>query len=118
MLGCHPKVFAAGELTDFVAPVRTLQEKTEKPFPEMVPCMTNDELHALGSEYMRRVGARAPDAERIVDEMPGNYLYLGLIHLTLPNARIVHMMRDPLDNCMACFSKLFATGHPYSYDLG
>jgi hypothetical protein len=56
--------------------------------------------------------------ERIVDKMPINFLYIGLIHLTLANARIIHVRRDPLDTCFSCFSMLFVGDQPYSYDLG
>jgi hypothetical protein len=50
--------------------------------------------------------------------MPGNFLAVGLIHLALPNARIIHVRRDPVDTCFSCFATLFAVEHPYSYDLG
>jgi hypothetical protein len=50
--------------------------------------------------------------------MPANYRLAGLINLALPNARIIHARRDPLDTCLSCFSKLFARDHhPYCYDL-
>src|SRR6516165_5538810 len=49
--------------------------------------------------------------------MPVNFLFAGLIHLALPNARIIHTCRDPIDTCISCFSKLFSKGNLYSYDL-
>ena len=49
--------------------------------------------------------------------MPSNFLHAGLIHLVLPNARIIHAVRDPMDTCISCFSKLFAAGQHYTYDL-
>jgi hypothetical protein len=49
--------------------------------------------------------------------MPTNFFYLGLVHLMLPGARIIHVRRDPLDTCLSCFSKLFAGEQPYAYDL-
>ena len=49
--------------------------------------------------------------------MPSNYVYLGLIHLVLPNASVIHTVRDPVDTCTSCFSILFAEGHDYTYDL-
>ena len=48
--------------------------------------------------------------------MLSNYVYVGLIHLALPNATIIHTIRDPVDTCISCFSKLFPEGH-YTYDL-
>jgi hypothetical protein len=50
--------------------------------------------------------------------MPPNYLFVGPIHLALPNARIIHTRRDPVDTCLSCFSKLFAGHLPHAYDLG
>jgi hypothetical protein len=50
--------------------------------------------------------------------MPTNFKYAGLIHLALPNARIIHVARDPVDTCLSCFSLLFAGDQPYAYDLG
>jgi Sulfotransferase family len=56
--------------------------------------------------------------ERIVDNTPSNFLYVGLIHLALPNARIVHARREAVDTCLSCFSILFDGDQPFSYDLG
>ena len=50
--------------------------------------------------------------------LPGNFIFIGLIRLILPNARIIHAVRDPVDTCLSCFSKLFAGNQPFSYDLG
>jgi hypothetical protein len=49
--------------------------------------------------------------------MPGNFLFVGLIRLILPNARIIHTTRDPVDTCLSCFSKLFGGEQAFSYDL-
>src|SRR5215469_7369286 len=49
--------------------------------------------------------------------MPHNFCFAGLIHLALPKARIIHARRDPVDICLSCFSNLFASDHPYAYDL-
>ena len=49
--------------------------------------------------------------------MPANFLYVGLIHLILPGAKIIHTTRHPVDTCVSCFSRLFTAGQPFSYDL-
>jgi len=59
----------------------------------------------------------APDARRITDKMPANFLALGLIHLMLPNAKIIHVRRNPADTCLSCFTTLFNHGQPHTYDL-
>ena len=60
----------------------------------------------------------APAADKIIDKMPANFRFLGLIHLALPNARIIHTCRDPIDTCLSCFSKLFTDEQAFTYDLG
>jgi hypothetical protein len=52
----------------------------------------------------------------LVDKMPANFLYAGLIHLMLPEARIIHCRRDPIDTCLSCYSKLFSAEQSFSYD--
>ncbi len=120
MLASHPKVFGAGELSDFHdAVVRfAAREAIPQPYPEMVSSMTGPKLFALGADYLAHVRRMAPSADRITDKMPGNFLAAGLVHLALPNARIIHIRRDPIDTCFSCFSTLFAADHPHAYDLG
>jgi Sulfotransferase family len=60
---------------------------------------------------------RAPGAARITDKMPANFLFAGLIHLALPNATIIHAVRDPIDTCVSCFSVHFTKGQKHTYDL-
>ena len=66
---------------------------------------------------MAALRALALDAARITDKMPANFLFVGLIRLILPNARIIHVLRDPVDTCLSCFSKLFTGEQPFAYDL-
>jgi hypothetical protein len=50
--------------------------------------------------------------------MPANFHYLGLIHLIMPNARIIHSMRDPMDSCLSCYTRLFNDTMEFTYELG
>jgi len=63
------------------------------------------------------ISALAPTATRIIDQTPSNFTLVGLIHLALPNARVIHAVRDPADISVSFFSKLFAAGQYYTYDL-
>jgi hypothetical protein len=119
ILASHPKIFGAGELQSFSRALSILEAPDGAPpsFPEFVPGLPAESLRQVGAHYLNDVRALAPPAERITDKMPGNFPLLGLINLALPNARIIHMRRDPIDTCVSCFSMLFANGHPYSYDL-
>ena len=76
-------------------------------------------MKRIAARYLAEMKRIAPTGiARVIDKMPANYLYIGLIHLALPNARIIHAVRDPMDTCVSCFSKLFTLGQTYTYDLG
>ena len=60
----------------------------------------------------------APETARIVNKLPHNFMFLGLIHLALPNARIIHVRRDPLDTCFSCHAQMFTGRQPFACDLG
>lgn len=86
-------------------------------FPEAALGFDNDYLCRLGESYVEALSANAPKAERIIDKMPINFQFIGMIHLALPNCRIIHCVRNPVDTCLSCFQQLFTNGHGYSYDL-
>jgi tetratricopeptide (TPR) repeat protein len=110
ILASHPAVHGAGECEDF----RLLAEVLVQDGPER---LTPVALTRLGETYLRQLQARAPRAVRITDKNLHNYQLLGLIHLALPNAVIIHTQRDPIDTCLSCYARLFHGEHPYSYDL-
>jgi tetratricopeptide (TPR) repeat protein len=110
ILATHPKVYGAGELNDFQAAVASLLNRARTG-------LGAEELGWISTRYLERVRAIAPAAERITDKMPANFRYVGLIHLVLPNARIIHIRRDPIDTCLSCFSILFAHDQLFTYDL-
>jgi tetratricopeptide (TPR) repeat protein len=113
ILASHPKIYGAGELDDFQIVLANLRGSVRSRGG-----FGAEDLRQIGARYLERVRAIAPAAERITDKMPGNYLYAGLIHLALPNARIIHIRRDPLDTCLSCFSLLFTRNLlPFTYDL-
>jgi len=80
-------------------------------------------MRAIGNSYLRRLSAQVPVSqrespiERITDKMPSNFRYIGLIRLVLPNARIIHTLRDPIDTCLSCFSLPFEK-LDFTCDLG
>ena len=117
ILASHPKVFGGGERYELFNLVGTIAGPDGAKFPEAVARLSGEELRALGASYVRAVEALAPNVERITDKMPGNFMHAGLIHLALPNARIIHIHRDPRDTAISCFSTLFTAYHPFAYDL-
>jgi tetratricopeptide (TPR) repeat protein len=120
LLASHPKVFGAGERKDFSSAMASLFGRNGEPpsFPELFASMAGEAFRRIGARYLDGITPLAPTAERITDKMPANFRFAGLIHLALPNARIIHTRRDPVDTCLSCFSKLFAGKQPYSYELG
>lgn len=118
ILASHPKVFAAGELTHFGRAITALG--ATKLYPEMASALTHDQLRTLGTRYVAAIRAKAgPNPERITDKMPMNFPFVGLIHLALPNATIIHTRRDPVDCCLSNFTNLFAHGQLLqTYELG
>ena len=120
MLASHPNVFGAGELGDIARALMAFDWRANgpAPYPEVVRHMGANELRQFGKGYVETIRARAPGAMRITDKMPSNFLFLGMIHLALPNARIIHTRRDPVDNCLSCFSLMFGSGFEWTYDLG
>ena len=121
IIASHPKAVGAGELFDFDNIVQSLTGLNggALSFPEVVATMSGEQLRQVGARYLAAVRALAPTAERVADKMPWNFHFPGLIHLALPNARIIHARRDPVDTCLSCFSILFeGAGNPFTYDLG
>jgi tetratricopeptide (TPR) repeat protein len=88
-------------------------------FPEAVGPLDHDRLRALGEEYLARTRPRRKTGlPFFVDKLPGNFMYTGLIHLILPNARIIDVRRHPLDCCVSCFTNYFPEGPQWSHSLG
>jgi tetratricopeptide (TPR) repeat protein len=120
ILASHPQVFGAGELDLFDQVAGSIRNALpgRPPFPDMVQAMSEEHFRALGTSYLEKLTRQAPDALRITDKMTLNFLFAGLIHLALPNATIIHAVRDPADTCVSCFATHFTTGHAHTYDLG
>jgi tetratricopeptide (TPR) repeat protein len=116
ILASHPDVFGAGELPDMNEMI--VEGCAGKNYPCDLASLSNAALFHFGKQYSERIVALAPSASRIVDKLPANFRHLGLIHLVLPKARIIHVRRDPADTCCSCYSKLFLNGLNYTYDLG
>jgi tetratricopeptide (TPR) repeat protein len=75
-------------------------------------------LDAAAGQYLSALHALAPQAKRVIDKMPGNFNYLGLVGLMLPGAKIIHCARDPRDIGLSIFTFRFHGSHGYAHDLG
>ena len=117
ILASHPKVFAAGELKCLDKAIANMTRNASQVSAELLTNLSDEQFRQLAASYFAEIRQLAPQAQRIVDKMLSNYIRLGLIHIALPNAAIIHTVRDPLDTCISCFFSLFTEGHRYSYDL-
>ncbi|MDX8386224.1 MAG: sulfotransferase [Gallionella sp.] len=115
IIASHPDVFGAGELPEL--PVIAKRRIKSKYFPENILAIDKSTLSEWGNDYVAGVHQREPDALHITDKRPENFWYVGLIHLMLPNAKIIHVSRNPVDTCLSCFTKLASRGLEESYDL-
>jgi tetratricopeptide (TPR) repeat protein len=119
ILASHPQVFGAGELPLFDQAAGAIRHRLPgaPAFPDMMLDMSADDFRGLGEFYLERITQRSATAARITDKMTANFLFVGLIHLALPNATIIHAVRDPADTCLSCFSTHFTNANEHSYDL-
>ncbi|MGC2781114.1 MAG: sulfotransferase [Bradyrhizobium sp.] len=119
VLSSHSKVFGAGELETFKELVGecAARQKVLPAYPDLITLLPPEEMTTLGQDYTARVRPLAPEAAHIVDKMPLNFLFVGLIHAAFPRARIINTRRGPLDNCVSCYSLLFTGAQPFAYDL-
>ena len=123
IIGSHPGVHAGGELVrmQFIAQSLMQQSGSDIHYPRDVAAMDPQALVQLGSDYLNSLKSGAPqDCARITDKLPLNFLNVGLITVLLPNAKIVHCRRDPMDTCLSCFIQHFTKlgGLNFARDLG
>ncbi|MFH0934229.1 MAG: sulfotransferase, partial [Pseudomonadota bacterium] len=117
IIASHPDVYGAGELPDLLRVAHRKTHPDTTSFPENLRYLDQATLSAWGNEYVAGLRARAPDAKHITDKMPANFLAVPLIHLMLPNAKIIHVNRNPVDTCVSCFTRLFHRKQEHTYDL-
>ena len=111
ILASHPQVYGAGEV-NYIGLIAANLEYPDKAFKLDVSI-----LQTMARQYMDALDKHSGGALFVTDKMPDNFLYLGLIALLFPNAKIIHTRRNPLDTCLSCYFKFFAGSHEYSYDL-
>jgi tetratricopeptide (TPR) repeat protein len=120
ILASHPQVFGAGERPEITWYTQRLAAMlgTQVPYPQCVAELDRATLDTLAERYHGALRRLDPVATRVTDKMPNNFLHLGLIGLLLPGARVIHLIRDPRDNCLSCYFQAFTGAHPYAQDLG
>ncbi len=115
VLASLPGVHGAGELTALADLARNIQQE-EGRWPMGAANLTPGRVTRLATAYLVHIHKLAPKAERVVDKMPANAQNVGLILSLFPRATILHIRRDPLDNCFGCYRQLFRGSVDYCYD--
>jgi len=121
ILASHPDVYGAGELKDLenVLVSISIPEKDEhsRTIPQGLLELDARVCADLGKQYIARIRKYSANAKIITDKMPHNFLRIGFIRAILPNARVIHCTRDPMDNCLSIFKNLLNNGHGYADNM-
>jgi tetratricopeptide (TPR) repeat protein len=111
ILASHPAVFGGGEVRFWEGAFGVFEA-------EMAAAVSVAEvLRQFARDYLERIRTLSGEALRVIDKMPANSLYVGLIHAALPRARFIHMQRHPLDTCLSIYSQNFFRMGSYANDL-
>ncbi|MDO6446152.1 sulfotransferase [Colwellia sp. 1_MG-2023] len=117
----HRDVFSAGELNNFALCMMDEVKNTTSIPPNsrqaLVELTSELNFKRLGENYIKSTRPETGHTKHFIDKLPLNSLYIGLIHLALPNAKVIHVTRHPLDTCYSIYKQLFTNGYPFSYDL-
>ena len=119
ILASHPDVAGAGELTllrELV--VGQTSGDASMDYAKMLAGMDDAACTRLGTRYVEALRGFSKTARHITDKMPGNFMLIGMIKLMLPNARIIHCVRDAADTGISIYRNFFSTHLGYAYDLG
>jgi tetratricopeptide (TPR) repeat protein len=121
ILSSHPQVQGTAELIDVIQISRRLGEKSRRlpasRYPEVLATLEASRFRELGEGYVASTRVQRDDRPYFIDKMPNNFRHVGLIHLMLPNAKIIDARRHPMACCFSGFKQLFASGQTFSYGL-
>ncbi|WP_419318627.1 sulfotransferase [Caulobacter sp. ErkDOM-E] len=116
IISSHSAVESLGEINDFALSLMRLAGQAGGKGDLIRRSATLDPA-ALGRTYLDSLAGRGPRRPMVIDKTPVNFLYVGLIARALPNAKIIHLRRHPMDSGYALYKTLFRMGCPYAYDL-
>ncbi|NNF15226.1 MAG: tetratricopeptide repeat protein [Gammaproteobacteria bacterium] len=118
ILDSHPGVYGAGELNLFPESLASLcGSRDGVDFTRGFSRLSDTQRQEIAKQYLRRLKALAPAADRIIDKLPMNFFNVGVILTLMPSAKIVHCRRDPVDTCWSIYKNILSEqGHAYAYD--
>lgn len=119
IMGNHSQVANAGELGDFGWQLRWVVDHRTPAYPDALTLdrLADIDFAVLGRRYLQHTQWRAGGKPFYVDKLPANWVLSGLVARALPNARILHLVRDPMDVCFSNFRAFLGYSYPYAYDL-
>ena len=121
ILASHSQIDGTLELPNILSMAHGLRGhdrlSNEGKYPSVLKSLTKDQRKEMGLEYINDTFIHRDKAPRFTDKMPNNFRHIGLIHLILPNAKIIDARRYPLDCCFSIYKQLFAQGQEFSYGL-
>src|SRR5579863_1485084 len=121
ILASHSEVEGTMELADIPRLVQELQGREQEGgptrYPQLLPQLTQEDCYRLGRKYATDTLVYRSGKAYFIDKMPNNFRHLGLVHLLLPNAKIIDARREPMACCFSNFKQLFASGQQFSYSL-
>ena len=120
ILSSHSLVEGTTELQNIIALSRKIANKknsnSKSEYPSALERMKKSEFKEMGSAYIKNtLDQRVTDKPYFIDKMPNNFIHIGLIHLILPNAKVIDARRNPMDCCFSCYKQLFGSGQGFTY---
>lgn len=119
ILASHSQIDGTLELPNILALAHRLRGRKagQSRYPEILHELGDDQLAAFGEQFIAETRIHRQGAPFFIDKMPNNFRHIGLIHLILPNAKIIDARRAPMDCCFSGFKQLFAEGQEFTYGL-
>jgi len=117
ILSSHSQVASLGEIQSFTFGLMQLAGGGPGGKFGLIERSAAIDMKKMGNLYRSAIQGYGIKARYLINKTPANYLYMGLINMALPDARIIHLNRHPLDSCYAMYKTLFAMGYPFSYSL-
>ena len=118
ILSAHPAIGGAGELPDISNMVYSLdQVHSGSRYPDVLEKISPDLLKAYSKQYINRLRSYSGKTSYVIDKYPVNFLYIGLLKILFPQAKIIHIKRNPLDVAISCLQSNFTVEHEWAFSF-
>ncbi len=119
ILASHSLVDGTFELSNLPRVVKRIRRFSKKraSYPKNLLELSGEHWSRIGGDYIESTRKFRADAPYFIDKNPNNFIFIGLLRVALPGAKIINAIRHPLDSCFGTYKQLFASGQPFSYDF-